>query len=343
MTRLNPLGYSTATSFEVTPMRARITALSVLVLATRSVLGGSVITANLPANNAIVNIDARADGAGTYGAAQDQWYQPFGGPSGLLQYTIQPGTYSFQLTNPSLAVERFPALTSGQLSQIYTAWTYNSPWVTDYMVFDSAAATNPSLPQLFSGAITPTSDYPGYSSASVAFNTARTKGFADQIVDSPLGRHWGTKKTRRTFTAPQTLIFIVPDNGLSDNTGGVSVVISPIGTIPGDYNQNNILDAGDYIVWRKGGPLANEAVTIGSTTSEDYTYWRNRFGNILPTSGAGGSLSLSTVPEPESAVLVMSALWTATLWKRPWRKNKRVRRPQLVQPIVFSISAFQTL
>jgi hypothetical protein len=42
------------------------------------------------------------------------------------------------------------------------------------MVFDSAAATNHSLPQLFSGAITPLSDYPGYGSPTAAFNTAET-------------------------------------------------------------------------------------------------------------------------------------------------------------------------
>jgi hypothetical protein len=212
-----------------------------------------------------------------------------------------------------MAAAQFPALTSSQLSQTYTAWTYNNPWVTDYMVFDSAAATNHSLPQLFSGAITPMSDLPGYSSATAAFNTAETKGFANQIVDSPGGRYFGTVKTRRTFSAPETLVFIIPDNGLSDNGGGVSIVISPASMIPGDYSQNNILDAADYVTWRKGGLLHNEAVTIGSTTPEDYTYWRNRFGNISPAGAGTGSLLSGAVPEPGTAVLLIIALWTVGL------------------------------
>jgi hypothetical protein len=54
---------------------------------------------------------------------------------------------------------------------------------------------------------------------------------------------------------------------------------------------------------------------------EDYAYWRNRFGNISPTSGAGGSLSTDSVPEPGSAALVMSMLWSVT-----WLSDGLVRR-----------------
>jgi hypothetical protein len=120
-------------------------------LITEFATAGTVITTNLPANTAIVNINAKQDGSANYsGPNQDLWYQPFftGGASGLLQYVIQPGTYSFRLTTPSLAAAQFPALSAGQLSQMYTAWTYNSPWATDYMVFDAAAATNVALPQI---------------------------------------------------------------------------------------------------------------------------------------------------------------------------------------------------
>jgi len=81
----------------------------------------------------------------------------------------------------------------------------------------------------------------------------------------------------------------------------------------GDFDANGRVDAADYVTWRKGGLLHNEAVTIGSTTPEDYTYWRNRFGNISPSAAAGDSLSTHTVPEPGCAVLLMIALWTASL------------------------------
>src|SRR4051812_11701826 len=96
-------------------------------------IGGSVITANLPGSTAIVNIDAKQDGAASFDGGQDNWFHPFftGGATSLLQYTVAPGFYTFQLTNPTLAATQFPSLTSSQLGQMFTAWTYNSPWITD--------------------------------------------------------------------------------------------------------------------------------------------------------------------------------------------------------------------
>src|SRR5579871_1333287 len=79
---------------------------------------GTVITANLPADTAIVNIDARADGAAAFNGDQSLWYQPFNTSSSLLEYTVQPGTYAFRVVNPSDAAAMFPSLSSGQTSQI---------------------------------------------------------------------------------------------------------------------------------------------------------------------------------------------------------------------------------
>ena len=31
--------------------------------------------------------------------------------------------------------------------------------------------------------------------------------------------------------------------------------------VPGDYNDNGIVDAADYVLWRNGGPLENEVAT----------------------------------------------------------------------------------
>ena len=71
--------------------------------------------------------------------------------------------------------------------------------------------------------------------------------------------------------------------------------------VPGDYNGNGKVDAADYVLWRDGAPLQNEGETTGSTTPEDYTFWRSHFGN---TSGAGAGIgSSSAVPEPTSLLL----------------------------------------
>ena len=182
---------------------------------------GTVITANLPANTAIVNIDGRADGAASFDGGQTHWFHPFNTPGGtLLQYTVQAGTYAFWPINPADAAARFPALTSGQTNQIYTAWTYNSPWILDFLVFDSSAATNFSVPQFFDGA----QDI-GYANAIAAYTNAFLRGTYNQLHTA--GRLGTNISTTYTFTNTTTLIFVVPDYALSDNGGGVSVLVFP--------------------------------------------------------------------------------------------------------------------
>ena len=73
--------------------------------------------------------------------------------------------------------------------------------------------------------------------------------------------------------------------------------------VPGDYNNNGVVDAGDYVAWRKGGPLQNEVDTPGTVNAADYTEWRARFGNP-PGSGAGLE-SGGSVPEPTGVVLAV--------------------------------------
>jgi glucose/arabinose dehydrogenase len=91
--------------------------------------------------------------------------------------------------------------------------------------------------------------------------------------------------------------------------GVVSYIVPP--PLPGDYNDNGVVDAADYVVWRNhlntGYDLPNEVagVSEGSVTMADYDAWKERFGNTLSASGAGaGSLA---VPEPGSVLLIALA------------------------------------
>jgi hypothetical protein len=61
----------------------------------------------------------------------------------------------------------------------------------------------------------------------------------------------------------------------------------------GDYNDNDTVDAADYVVWRKGVGV--------EPTQENYNLWRTHFGQ---TAGSG-SLADVTVPEPASALLLI--------------------------------------
>jgi PEP-CTERM motif len=90
---------------------------------------------------------------------------------------------------------------------------------------------------------------------------------------------------------------------------GFQVIEVPSPT--GDYNGNHVVDAGDYVVWRKtlngsASPQGSGADgnSSGTIDAGDYTYWRARFGNAAPGSGAsvGGA-----VPEPATLVLMMLA------------------------------------
>lgn len=83
-------------------------------------------------------------------------------------------------------------------------------------------------------------------------------------------------------------------------------------TVPGDYNGNGVVDAADYVLWRKGGPLLNQVDDPSTVNAADYTAWRARFGN---TSGAG--LAGSAVPEPHTVVsILLSAMIAAAISRR---------------------------
>jgi hypothetical protein len=95
---------------------------------------------------------------------------------------------------------------------------------------------------------------------------------------------------------------------------GVSGTLAPP-LLLGDYNQNGVVDAADYTVWRNhlgaNITLPNEdpTQTRGWVTPEDYTVWKQHYGETSPGNGAltssvGTSLS---IPEPTTLWLLVIA------------------------------------
>jgi hypothetical protein len=76
---------------------------------------------------------------------------------------------------------------------------------------------------------------------------------------------------------------------------------------PGDYNGNGIVDAADYVVWRKGLADGN------------YATWRANFGESL--SGAGSASFEAGAPEPASAALAAIVAMLLGTANAPRRKR----------------------
>jgi hypothetical protein len=76
--------------------------------------------------------------------------------------------------------------------------------------------------------------------------------------------------------------------------------------VPGDFNNDGKVDAGDYATWRKN-QAANATLPNDNgagTQAARFALWRANFGN---PSGAGSSLSGGAVPEPGTALLALVA------------------------------------
>jgi autotransporter-associated beta strand protein len=90
--------------------------------------------------------------------------------------------------------------------------------------------------------------------------------------------------------------------------------------LAGDFNNDGIVNAADYVVWRKnvGQPsqtLPNDTtgVIVGQA---QYNLWRSNFGNTVPAPGTGAVEIAGMVPEPSSLALLtlaFAALATFTM------------------------------
>jgi hypothetical protein len=109
-----------------------------------------------------------------------------------------------------------------------------------------------------------------------------------------IGRSWSNTVTRFY-------------NGLIDEVRISNVALSPhslllTSPIPGDFNRDDIVDAADYIVWRKG-------FATGAFTQDDYNTWRANFGATAAGAAAVAQPPIqSAIPEPTALALGAIAL-----------------------------------
>ena len=88
--------------------------------------------------------------------------------------------------------------------------------------------------------------------------------------------------------------------------------------LAGDYNGNHVVDAADYVVWRKRLGTTTTLpgdITPGLISEDDYTVWRMNFGRSVSGGAAG-------VPEP-GTILWVAGLFVAFLSQRPTSRPAR--------------------
>ncbi|MCI0333031.1 MAG: PEP-CTERM sorting domain-containing protein, partial [Planctomycetes bacterium] len=111
--------------------------------------------------------------------------------------------------------------------------------------------------------------------------------------------HWGLDLAAH----PNNIVVNIDNIQLWNST-------TPTG-VPGDFNEDDKVDAADYVVWRKNdaanNPLPNDDGL--ATQAGRYNLWRASFGNMAMGSGAA-------VPEPSSAAMLLLTAMVVLWWKR---------------------------
>lgn len=99
----------------------------------------------------------------------------------------------------------------------------------------------------------------------------------------------------------------------------------PTHVLAGDYNNNGVVDAADYTVWRNmvgqsGDGLAADGDLSGTVDGADFDLWQASFG---APSGGAGALSRGAVPEPSSLLLLAIAIGALFGWRAAGRRGRR--------------------
>jgi autotransporter-associated beta strand protein len=118
-----------------------------------------------------------------------------------------------------------------------------------------------------------------------------------------------------TYTGTLTGTFetITPGYAVNYGTGSNSQItlMTAVG-LPGDFNSDGKVDAGDYVTWRKNNgtnnALANDNGLGTPIGPAHHALWRSNFGN---PPGAGSGLGAGAVPEPSGVLLIVVVLGAA--------------------------------
>jgi hypothetical protein len=95
-----------------------------------------------------------------------------------------------------------------------------------------------------------------------------------------------------SFQGPGQVKSIIPQSKLNTaNPAGAPQPLSRL-LLAGDYDQNNVVDSDDYLVWKSEYGMSGDGLDAdgngdGIVNAADYAVWRSNLGAFLPSIGAG--------------------------------------------------------
>ena len=150
----------------------------------------------------------------------------------------------------------------------------------------------------------------------VLYATTSTRTGPNEFTTSPLLQNSVVKITDTGASSTYTTI---ATSGTNQIFRGVVFIATPPAGLPGDFNNDGKVDAGDYDTWRKNNgtnnALANDNGLGTPIGTSHYNLWRANFGKP-PGAGSGDGLSGGAVPEPMSIGLVLISLAAFGLGRR---------------------------
>ncbi len=125
-----------------------------------------------------------------------------------------------------------------------------------------------------------------------------------QIIRDASGNQGLNRTDLRFGVGPDGEIYI-----LNKHDGRVRRIAAVAGLLPGDYNDDGLVDAADYVVWRKNVGTNNNLPnnpTPGPIDETEYERWLANFGRT--SAGGSGAAAPGRVPEPGSLLLAAAAV-----------------------------------
>lgn len=135
-------------------------------------------------------------------------------------------------------------------------------------------------------------------------------------------------------TAGQTVTQLGSREAGEDN--GPRLVLEFESILPGDFNNDLVVNLADYTVWRDNLgamiTLPNETLTPGQVTVEDYQTWSEHFGESQMT----GAAKTQAIPEPGAlACLGVGLSWA--LFRRRQQARTMLGRPPAIRRRGFTL------